>query len=110
VEKSARKTAQLLAAEGVVAKVVRARDGAFPAMIGKRKGPEGAPVALLYAHHDVQPENGPSDWDSPPFEPAVRGDRLYGRGAADDHVLSPKKTATTGPRLSLHAAVAPDHE
>jgi acetylornithine deacetylase/succinyl-diaminopimelate desuccinylase-like protein len=84
VEKSARKTAQLLAAEGVAVEVVRARDGAFPAVIGERKGPEGAPVVLLYAHHDVQPENDPADWDSPPFEPVVRGDRLYGRGAADD--------------------------
>jgi acetylornithine deacetylase/succinyl-diaminopimelate desuccinylase-like protein len=84
VEESARKTAQLLAAEGVGAEIVRARDGAPPAVIGERKGPQGAPVVLLYAHHDVQPENDPADWDSPPFEPAVRGDRLYGRGAADD--------------------------
>jgi len=84
VEESARKTAQLLAAEGVRAEVVRAYDGAPPAVIGERTGPEGAPVVLLYAHHDVQPENDPADWDSPPFEPAVRGDRLYGRGAADD--------------------------
>jgi cysteinylglycine-S-conjugate dipeptidase len=84
VDKSARKTAQLLAAEGVRAEIVRARDGAPPAVIGERKGPEGAPVVLLYAHHDVQPENDPADWDSPPFEPTVRGDRLYGRGAADD--------------------------
>ena len=84
VEKSARKTAQLLAAEGVGAEIVRARDGAPPAVIGERKGPEGAPVVLLYAHHDVQPENDPADWDSPPFEPVVRGERLYGRGAADD--------------------------
>jgi acetylornithine deacetylase/succinyl-diaminopimelate desuccinylase-like protein len=84
VEKSARKTAQLLAAEGVGAEIVRAYDGAPPTVIGERKGPEGAPVVLLYAHHDVQPENDPADWDSPPFEPAVRGERLYGRGAADD--------------------------
>jgi acetylornithine deacetylase/succinyl-diaminopimelate desuccinylase-like protein len=84
VEESARKTAELLAAEGVGAEIVRARDGAPPAVIGERKGPEGAPVILLYAHHDVQPENDPADWDSPPFEPTVRGDRLYGRGAADD--------------------------
>jgi acetylornithine deacetylase/succinyl-diaminopimelate desuccinylase-like protein len=84
VEKSARKTAQLLAAEGVNTEVVRAYDGAPPAVIGERKGPAGAPVVLLYAHHDVQPENDPADWDSPPFEPTVRGDRLYGRGAADD--------------------------
>ena len=84
VEESARKTAGLLAAEGVGAEIVRAHDGAPPAVIGEKKGPEGAPVVLLYAHHDVQPENDPADWDSPPFEPVVRGDRLYGRGAADD--------------------------
>ena len=84
VDKSAQKTAQLLAAEGVEAEIVRAYDGAPPAVIGERRGPEGAPIVLLYAHHDVQPENDPADWDSPPFEPTVRGDRLYGRGAADD--------------------------
>ncbi len=84
VEKSAGKTAQLLAAEGVAAEIVRAHDGAPPAVIGERKGPEGGPAVLLYAHHDVQPENDPADWDSPPFEPVIRGDRLYGRGAADD--------------------------
>jgi cysteinylglycine-S-conjugate dipeptidase len=84
VEQSARHTARLLTAEGVGAEVVRAYDGAAPAVIGERKGPEGAPVVLLYAHHDVQPENDPADWDSPPFEPTRRGDRLYGRGAADD--------------------------
>jgi acetylornithine deacetylase/succinyl-diaminopimelate desuccinylase-like protein len=84
VEKSASKTAQLLAAEGVRAEIIRAYEGAPPAVIGERTGPGGAPVVLLYAHHDVQPENDPADWDSPPFEPAVRGERLYGRGAADD--------------------------
>lgn len=84
VEKSARKTAELFRGAGVDAEIVRAREGAPPAVIGEKKGPDGAPVVLLYAHHDVQPENDPADWDSPPFEPVRRGDRLYGRGAADD--------------------------
>src|SRR6478609_7658088 len=84
VERSAEKTAELLAAEGVEVEIVRAFDGAPPAVIGEKKGPEGAPTVLLYAHHDVQPENDHADWDSPPWEPTERDGRLFGRGAADD--------------------------
>ena len=84
VERSAERTAELFAAEGVEVQIVRAFDGAPPAVIGHRAGPEGAPTVLLYAHHDVQPENDHADWDSPPWEPTERDGRLYGRGAADD--------------------------
>jgi len=84
VERSAEKTAELFRAEGFEVEIVRAHDGAPPAVIGEKKGPEGAPTVLLYAHHDVQPENDHADWDSPPWEPTERGERLYGRGAADD--------------------------
>jgi acetylornithine deacetylase/succinyl-diaminopimelate desuccinylase-like protein len=84
VERSAQATADLFAAEGVDVEIVRAYDGAPPAVIGEKRGPEAAPTVLLYAHHDVQPENDPADWDSPPWEPTERDGRLYGRGAADD--------------------------
>jgi acetylornithine deacetylase/succinyl-diaminopimelate desuccinylase-like protein len=83
VRRSAEAVAALLEAEGCTARITSA-DGGAPAVIAHKAGPEGAQTVLLYAHHDVQPENDHADWDSPPFEPTERGDRLYGRGAADD--------------------------
>jgi acetylornithine deacetylase/succinyl-diaminopimelate desuccinylase-like protein len=76
--------ADLFRAEGFVSVDIVSANGGGPAVLGHKPGPEGAPTVLLYAHHDVQPENDHADWDSPPFEPTERGDRLYGRGAADD--------------------------
>ncbi len=43
----------------------------------------GNPVTVLLGHTDVVPTGDVARWSSPPFEPMVRGGRLYARGAAD---------------------------
>ncbi|MDN4173512.1 dipeptidase [Nocardioides sp. SOB77] len=84
VQRSAEAVAELFRAEGFQTVDIVSAEGGAPAVIAHKAGPEGAPTVLLYAHHDVQPENDHADWDSPPFEPTERDGRLFARGAADD--------------------------
>ena len=47
-----------------------------------RRG-EGKPLFCFAGHTDVVPTGPLEKWQSPPFEPTIRGEFLYGRGAAD---------------------------
>lgn len=119
VQKSAEAVVELVKGLGVFESVAisRATIGdtetlGQPAILATRAARNGKPTILLYAHHDVQPPGKDEDWESPPFEPTVRGDRLYGRGAADDkagvmaHVAAIRAfVETAGPDFELGLAL-----
>jgi len=44
----------------------------------------GKPTILFYGHYDVQPADPLDEWLTPPFEPTIRGNDIFARGAVDD--------------------------
>lgn len=56
----------------------------YPLIYAEWLGAPGRPTLLGYGHYDVQPVDPIDLWTSPPFQPAVRGRRLFARGSSDD--------------------------
>jgi acetylornithine deacetylase/succinyl-diaminopimelate desuccinylase-like protein len=84
VRRSAEAVREAMLAAGLEGAEVIDLPGAHPYAYGEWLGAPGKPTLLLYAHHDVQPPGRESHWKTPPFEPTMRGGRLFGRGVADD--------------------------
>jgi acetylornithine deacetylase/succinyl-diaminopimelate desuccinylase-like protein len=55
-----------------------------PIIVGTWSHAPNQLTLLIYGHYDVQPADPLSEWRSPPFQPAIRGQDLFGRGASDD--------------------------
>lgn len=67
-----------------------------PIVLAQRGGKPEWPHVIIYGHYDVQPADPLNLWQTPPFEPEIRGHRIYGRGTADNK----------GPLMTHIAAVA----
>jgi len=55
-----------------------------PIIYGEYHVSDEAKTMLIYGHYDVQPPDPLEEWESPPFEPAIRDGRVYARGAGDN--------------------------
>ena len=78
-----------------------------PVMLARRDGPAEWPHVLIYGHYDVQPPDPLDLWETPAFEPREKGERLYGRGTADNkgplmvHVAAVARLLEENPDLPL---------
>jgi len=64
--------------------IIDGKPGQNPLVYAEWLGAPGKPTLLLYGHYDVQPPDPLDEWKSSPFEPTLRGNDIFARGASDD--------------------------
>src|SRR5574340_1161004 len=76
---------QIMKKSGIHAEILRVKKGVPPAIYGEVKSKQNPGKTLLfYNHYDVQPEEPLELWDDKPFSGKIKGNKVYGRGSADD--------------------------
>ncbi|MCX5995708.1 MAG: M20/M25/M40 family metallo-hydrolase [Chloroflexi bacterium] len=75
--------AQMMREYGISTRILPVPGGKYPVVYGELSGELPATI-LFYDHYDVQPPEPLELWTSPPFEPAQREGKLFGRGVSDN--------------------------
>lgn len=81
MEDCARLVSEMLRARGFSVEMLPSEG--YPVVLAERDGARDRTL-LIYNHYDVQPPEPLDLWTSPPFAPARRDGRLFGRGVSDD--------------------------
>lgn len=117
VEQAAAWVAEALRVAGMPRVEIMTTGGA-PLVFAHWHVSDDAPTVIIYGHYDVQPVDPLDLWTTPPFAPAVRGGRLYARGASDDkgNILMPIKAVEAhkelhgGPPLNIKFLIEGEEE
>ena len=78
-----------------------------PVLVAKRGTNPAWPHVIIYGHYDVQPPDPLDQWKTPPFEATIKGERIYGRGTADNkgpllvHITAVARLLEKNPNLPL---------
>ncbi|HEX2901720.1 MAG TPA: M20/M25/M40 family metallo-hydrolase, partial [Bacteroidia bacterium] len=78
-----------------------------PVIVAKHGDDPAWPHVIIYGHYDVQPPDPLDKWRTPPFEPVIQGERIYGRGTADNkgplmvHLTAVGRLLEKNPNLPL---------
>ncbi|HEX9844945.1 MAG TPA: M20/M25/M40 family metallo-hydrolase [Candidatus Nitrosotenuis sp.] len=85
IEECALLVSRILKKSGISSQILRLKKGVAPIVFGEVKSKKNPNKTLLfYNHYDVQPAEPFELWDDEPFSGKVKGNKIFGRGSADD--------------------------
>ena len=85
IEECAKLVQKMLTKAGVKSEILRLKKGVAPIVYGELKSKKkNSKTLLFYNHYDVQPAEPFELWDDPPFSGKLKGNKIFGRGSADD--------------------------
>ena len=85
LEQCSKLLVRIMRKSGIKTEILRIKTGIPPIVYGEVKSKRNPDKTILfYNHYDVQPEEPIDLWDDKPFSGTVKGNKIFGRGSADD--------------------------
>ena len=85
LEECARLVKKTLQKAGIISQILRLGKNIPSLVYGELRSKKNPKKTLLfYNHYDVQPVEPLDLWENPPFSAKVKGNKVFGRGSADD--------------------------
>jgi acetylornithine deacetylase/succinyl-diaminopimelate desuccinylase-like protein len=85
LEECAKLVGKIMRNSGIRSEILYLRKGIPPVVYGEVKSKQNPKKTLLfYNHYDVQPAEPFDLWKDKPFSGKIKGNKIFGRGSADD--------------------------